>query len=52
MTIDPSELADALEDLLDGMGVVLDDPRLNYLTVQVDRVDVEAARDALAKARE
>ena len=40
-------LTDALRALLDDMGVVLDDPRLRYVEVQISRVALDKAREAL-----
>ena len=50
LTARVAELEAALRDLLDSMGIVLDDPRLSYVEVQVDRVDLDEARAALATA--
>lgn len=43
------EVARALNDLCDGMGVELDDDRISYISVQLDREDVKAARAALSR---
>lgn len=43
-------LEEALRDLL-AFGVVLDDPRLGYLEVQMDRVSVDQARAVLSEIR-
>jgi hypothetical protein len=40
-------LADASRALLDGMGVELDDDRMGYIVVQLNRADVGAVREAL-----
>ena len=44
---DGEALEDALRDLM-VWGVDLDDPRLSYVVVQVDRADIEAATSLLA----
>lgn len=43
------EVARALSDLCDGMGVEFDDERLSYISVQVARQDVSDARAALSR---
>jgi hypothetical protein len=45
-------LTDLTRALLDGMGVELDDPRMGYIVAQLNRVDVEALREALAGVSE
>jgi hypothetical protein len=43
------EAREALRDILESMGARLDDARLDYIIVQLDRATIEAARAALGE---
>ena len=45
-------VAEAARDLVNGLGVEMDDPRLEYVLVQVERSDLSNLRSALATLEE